>query len=185
MKSNFTFKETGIQDLILVEPFYVPDERGSFTKFYEKNIFKANGISFEPFESFESLSSEGVIRGMHFQTNHPQSKLVRCLVGEIYDVAVDLRKDSPTFGNWEGVYLSAKNRNMLYIPEGFAHGFLTLEDGTITSYLCGNQFDPKSDGGVRWNDSTIGIKWPLDRISKEILISEKDRTLPLLQELNL
>ncbi len=185
MKSDFHFRETKIQGLTLIEPFFLPDERGHFIKWFEKSIFKTHGITLNPYESFDSLSSEGVIRGLHFQKKHWQSKLVRCLSGELFDVAIDLRKASPTFGKWEGFYLSNKNRNMLFIPEGFAHGFLSLKDGTITSYLCGNKYDPECDGGIRWDDPEIKVNWPLEKISKAVITSDRDNALPFLRQLTL
>lgn len=183
MKTNFQFHKTTMCGLTLIEPFFAPDERGYFSKWFESGVFKEHGIAVNPYELFDSLSAEGVVRGLHFQKRHWQSKLVRCLSGVLFDVAVDLRKDSPTFGQWEGFYLSAENRKMLFVPEGFAHGFLSLQDGTIISYLCGDQYDSESDGGVRWDDPVIGVQWPFEQISKDIVISEKDQSLPLLSQL--
>jgi dTDP-4-dehydrorhamnose 3,5-epimerase len=183
MKTDFQFHETTIQGLTLIEPFFASDERGNFSKWFESSIFKANGITLNPYESFDSLSAEGVIRGLHFQKRYWQSKLVRCLSGKLFDVAVDLRKESPTFGKWEGFHLSEENRKMLFIPEGFAHGFLSFQDGTVISYLCGDKYDPKYDGGVRWDDPSISVRWPLEQISKSMVISEKDQALPLLSQL--
>lgn len=182
MKTDFLFHETTMEGLTLIEPFFASDERGSFSKWFEPNIFKAHGIMLEIFECYESCSARGVIRGLHFQKEHWQSKLVRCMSGELFDVAVDLRKDSKTFGKWEGFYLSPNSRKMLFIPKGFAHGFLSLEDDTVISYLCGDRYDPASDGGIRWDDPDIAVKWPLENILKPI-ISPKDMRLPTLSEL--
>ena len=132
----------------------------------------------------ESKSKKGVLRGMHFQTKHTQGKLVRVTQGEVYDVAVDLRKDSLTYGMWEGVILSAENKRQFYVPEGFAHGFLVLSDEAVFNYKCTDFYAPEYDGGLLWNDSDIGIKWPLDKI-EEILLSEKDKNQQRLKELDL
>ena len=117
----------------------------------------------------------------HFQRRCCQDKLVQVLSGAVFDVAVDLRKDSETFGQWEGFYLSAENRNILYIPKGFAHGFLALEDNTLFSYLCGERYDPESDGGIRWNDPQLSVSWPLERV-EQVILSDKDAALPTLAE---
>lgn len=181
--SSFQFSQTSIANLTLITPFYSPDIRGWFSKTYEKSIFAAHGIDLSPWEELRSYSHKGVLRGLHFQSRHSQDKLVQVLHGAVYDVVVDLRKGSETFGKWEGFYLSAENRNLLYIPKGFAHGFLALEEGTLFSYLCGDQYDPESDGGVRWDDPTLAVKWPLDQIG-QLILSEKDAQLPLLSELD-
>lgn len=180
---KFSFQNTKISGLTLITPFYAPDDRGFLSKTFERSIFEANGIKLSPWEELRSYSHKGVLRGLHFQKKHSQDKLVQVLHGAAYDVAVDLRKGSETFGQWEGFYLSAENRNLLYIPKGFAHGFLALEDNTLFSYLCGDQFDPESDGGVRWNDPQLAVKWPLEQIGQPIL-SEKDAHLPFLSELD-
>ncbi|MDL2217839.1 dTDP-4-dehydrorhamnose 3,5-epimerase [Christensenellaceae bacterium OttesenSCG-928-M15] len=173
-----------MQGVTVIDPFFAPDERGFFSKWFEADIFRAHGIEINPFEAFDSLSAKGVIRGLHFQKKYWQSKLVRCLSGELFDVVVDLRKGSLTFGKWEGFYLSAENRRLIFVPEGFAHGFLSLQNETITSYLCGDKFDAESDGGIRWDDPQIGVEWPLDKIDREIIVSQKDQCLPLLSELD-
>lgn len=173
----FDFKETSIHGLTVISPFYMEDQRGFFSKIFEKDIWQKNGIDFHPHEELLSKSKRGVIRALHFQKNYSQDKLVRVLNGAVYDVAVDLRKGSPTFGKWQGFYLTSENREMLYIPKGFAHGFLALEDHTLLNYLCGDRYDPESDGGIRWDDPDIGVEWPLDRVG-EVIISDKDRALP-------
>lgn len=177
----FAFQKTDLPGLRLIAPFYVEDERGFFMKSFEQEIFQENGISMRGFELFRTRSQKGTVRGLHFQRRHGQDKLVQVLHGAVYDVAVDLRKGSETFGKWEGFYLTAENRRMLYIPKGFAHGFLALEDGTLFSYLCGDRYDPESDGGIRWNDPEIGVNWPLDRVEK-VILSDKDAALPFLRE---
>ena len=180
---KFSFQNTTISGLTLITPFCAPDDRGFLSKTFEKSLFEANGIALSPWEELRSYSHRGVLRGLHFQRRHSQDKLVQVLHGAAYDVAVDLRKGSKTFGKWEGFYLSAENRSMLYIPKGFAHGFLALEEGTLFSYLCGDRYDPESDGGVRWNDPQLAVQWPLEKIGRPIL-SDKDAKLPLLSELD-
>lgn len=175
--SDFTFHTTSIPGLTRIVPFFVQDRRGYFSKPFERSIFAAHGIELSPWEELRSFSRKGVLRGLHFQRRHSQDKLVQVLNGAVYDVAVDLRKDSPTFGQWEGFYLTAEDRQLLYIPKGFAHGFLALEDGTLFSYLCGDRYDPDSDGGIRWDDAEIGVKWPLEQVD-HIIISDKDAALP-------
>lgn len=177
----FQINDTSISGLKAIVPFYAADHRGWFMKSCERNIFAENGITFSPFEGFYTHSQKGVLRGLHFQRHHSQDKLVHVLHGAAFDVAVDLRKESETFGKWEGFYLTSENRQMLYIPKGFAHGFLALEDDTLFSYLCGDQYDPESDGGVRWDDPQLAVKWPLERV-EQVLLSDKDAQLPLLAD---
>lgn len=174
---TISFEKTELPGLWIVHPFMAGDERGCSFKQFEQGIFKAHGIMFQPYEELMSQSGKGVIRGLHFQRNYSQDKLVRVLRGAVYDVAVDLRKESPTFGKWKGIYLSAENRRMLYVPKGFAHGFLALEEGTLFHYLCGDRYDPESEGGILWSDPELSIEWPLDLVEQTI-ISEKDRRLP-------
>ena len=178
---EFSFQKTTINSLTLITPLCIPDLRGYFSKPFEKSIFAAHGIELSPWEELRSCSHKGVLRGLHFQRRYSQDKLVQVLHGAVYDVAVDLRKGSETFGKWEGFYLTAKNRHMLYIPKGFAHGFLALEDDTLFSYLCGDRYDPESDGGICWNDPQLAISWPLGRVEQTI-ISDKDAALPTLAE---
>lgn len=175
MKS-FRFENTSIEGLKLIYPFFAPDERGYFMKTYERGIFKENGIDMGNAEDMTSYSKKGVLRGLHFQTKYSQDKLIRVYRGEVYDVAVDLRKDSPTFGKWEGFYLSGENRLGLYIPNGFAHGYLALSDEVIFSYRCGQLYYPDFDTGIRWNDEVLKVAWPLERV-EEIIVSEKDSKL--------
>ena len=177
----FKFLQTSLDGLTLITPFFAPDYRGWFSKPFEKSIFAAHGIELSPWEELRSCSHKGVLRGLHFQRRHSQDKLVQVLHGAVYDVAVDLREGSKTFGKWEGFYLTAENRQLLYIPKGFAHGFLALEDDTLFSYLCGDRYDPESDGGIRWDDPQLAVSWPLDRVEQTIL-SEKDAALPTLAE---
>lgn len=180
---SFQFQKRSLSGLQLISPFYAEDNRGFFLKSFEREIFKRYDIDIQGFEIFYTKSVKGTVRGLHFQSRHSQNKLVQVLHGAVYDVVVDLRKGSETFGKWEGFYLSEENRNLLYIPKGFAHGFLALEEGTLFSYLCGDRYDPESDGGVRWDDPTLAVKWPLDQIG-QLVLSEKDARLPLLSELD-
>lgn len=167
--------------VMVLAPFCAHDRRGWFLKSFEKRAFADLGIQFSPYESFYTHSCKGVLRGLHFQRRHSQDKLVQVLQGAAYDVAVDLREGSETFGKWEGFFLTAENRRMLYIPKGFAHGFLTLEEGTLFSYLCGGPYDPESDGGIRWDDPQLAVRWPLEKAEQPVL-SDKDAALPTLSE---
>ena len=175
----FTFEKTEIEGVIVATPHMFGDERGLLKKTYEKNIFAENGIVFTAIEELETTSKKGVLRGIHMQTKHSQGKLMRVVRGAIYDVAVDMRPGSATFGSWFGITLSEENKKMVYIPEGFAHGFLALEDDTLFSYLCGDRYDPESDGGIRWDDPHLAVSWPLDRV-EHLIISDKDAALPTL-----
>ena len=181
MMTDFTFQKTRLEGLVLINPFVAGDSRGYLSKPYERLIFAAHGIEFSPWEELRSFSHKGVLRGLHFQREHSQDKLVQVLHGAVYDVAVDLREGSETFGKWEGFYLTAENRQMLYIPKGFAHGFLALEEDTLFSYLCGGRYDPETVGGIRWDDPQLGVKWPLERV-EQMILSEKDAALPTLAE---
>lgn len=172
--SNFIFKKTSIEDLYIIEPKVFCDNRGYFMETYSKKAFLENGLTMEFVQDNESVSTKGVLRGLHFQTKHSQGKLVRVIEGEIFDVAVDLRKDSPTYLKWEGIYLSGENKTQFYIPEGFAHGFLVLSDKVVFNYKCTEFYHPEYDSGLRWDDETIGIDWPLDRI-EEVILSDKDK----------
>lgn len=178
---TFRFQRQTLSGLQMVSPFYVEDERGFFLKTFEKTVFQQHGIDTQSFEMFFTCSARGTLRGLHFQREHSQDKLVQVLHGAVYDVAVDLREGSETFGKWEGFYLTAENRQMLYIPKGFAHGFLALEEDTLFSYLCGGRYDPETDGGIRWDDPQLGVKWPLERV-EQMILSEKDAALPTLAE---
>lgn len=171
---EFVFQDTSIENLKLITPFYAPDSRGYLTKAFEKSIFSAHGIDIQPWEELRSFSKKGILRGLHFQRRNSQDKLVQVLHGAVYDVAVDLRKDSPTFGKWEGFYLTAENRQTLYIPKNFAHGFLALEDGTLLNYLCGDRCDPGSEDGIIWNDPELKIQWPL-RPEQPPVLSQRDQ----------
>ncbi len=173
---GYRFDELELKGAYLISNFSVGDNRGGFTKSFEKDIFAANGIAFSVNETFVSTSSKNVIRGLHFQTHGPQAKLVSVVNGSVYDVIVDLRKDSPTFGQWRGYYLNAKEHNALYVPRGFAHGFLSLEDNTQMMYQCDGAYDKESDTGIRFDDPNVGIVWPVADM-KNVICSERDAKL--------
>lgn len=181
---NFNFVETKIKDLYIIEPKVFGDDRGYFMEIYSKKDFFDAGLTMEFVQDNESKSRKGVLRGLHFQTKHTQGKLVRTTQGAVYDVAVDLRKGSPTYGQWEGILLTAENKKQFYVPEGFAHGFLVVSEEAVFNYKCTDFYAPEYDGGVLWNDPDIGIEWPLDGI-EEVLLSEKDKNQKTLKELDL
>ena len=180
---NFNFIETKIKDLYIIEPKVFGDDRGYFIETYSKKDFYEAGLTMEFVQDNESKSKKGVLRGMHFQTKNTQGKLVRVTQGAVYDVAVDLRKGSPTYGQWEGILLSAENKKQFYVPEGFAHGFLVVSDEAVFNYKCTNFYSPEYDSGLLWNDEDVAIEWPLDGID-EILLSEKDKVQKTLKELD-
>lgn len=183
-KGNFNFIETKIKDLYIIEPKVFGDDRGYFMESYNRKAFEEAGLDMVFVQDNESKSKKGVLRGMHFQTKFTQGKLVRATKGSVYDVAVDLRKGSPTCGQWGGVLLSEENKRQFYVPEGFAHGFLVLSDEAIFNYKCTDLYAPEFDGGILWNDPDVGIVWPLEGI-EEIILSEKDKKQPTLKELDL
>lgn len=187
--AEFKKVETPIEGLFVVEPTVFGDARGFFMETYAKREFDAlAGAEVEFVQDNHSKSRRGVLRGLHFQTRHAQGKLIRVVAGAVYDVAVDLRAGSPTYGRWHGVELSAENKRQFYVPAGFAHGFLTLADDTEFLYKCTDYYHPEFDGGVRWNDPQIGVDWRLaeygfDPSSEGLLLSAKDRAQPWLAEL--
>lgn len=164
---------TPIKDLVVVEPKVFGDERGYFYEAYNKNTFHELGLDYDFVQDNQSFSRKGVLRGLHFQKQFPQAKLVRVIEGEVFDVAVDLRKDSPTFGKWYGVILSGENKKMFMIPRGFAHGFLVLSETAVFSYKCDDFYHPNDEGGIIYNDPDIGIEWP--EVDCELVLSEKDK----------
>lgn len=181
---RFKVIETGIKDLkeIDFEPFV--DPRGYFFEAYNKNDFIKMGITDEFVQDNESMSSKGVLRGLHFQINFPQAKLVRCLKGKVYDVAVDIRKGSPTYGKYYGIELTEDNHKMFYIPKNFAHGFLVLSDIAIFTYKVTDFYHPNDEGGIMYNDPTLNIKWPIpDDPNFKILLSDKDKIHPFFKDL--
>ncbi|MCB2306036.1 dTDP-4-dehydrorhamnose 3,5-epimerase [Clostridium estertheticum] len=180
----FNFMETKIDGVYIIEPKVFGDNRGYFMETYNKNDFFEAGLKMEFVQDNESKSKKGVLRGLHFQTKHTQGKLVRVTKGQVFDVAVDLRKGSSTFGKWEGVILTEENKKQFYVPEGFAHGFLVLSDEAVFNYKCTDYYAPKYDSGVLWNDEDIAIEWPLDSID-EILLSDKDKIQKGLKDLEI
>ncbi len=178
----FEFERQKINDVILVKPKVFGDSRGFFMESYKKSDFFANGIDVEFNQDNHSKSTKGVLRGLHYQAKpYGQAKLVRCSKGRIYDVAVDIRPNSETFGQYVKVELSEDNKQMLYIPEGFAHGFVALTDEVELLYKASGEYNPQADRGVIWNDKDINIDWNIDF---EPLLSEKDKVQPTLKEIN-
>ena len=172
---------TPIKDLVIIEPKVFEDSRGYFYESYNKNAFHELGLDYDFVQDNQSFSTKGVLRGLHFQKQFPQAKLVRVLEGEVFDVAVDLRKDSETYGKWFGVRLSAENKKMFMIPRGFAHGFLVLSETATFAYKCDDFYHPNDEGGIMYNDPDIGIKWP--ELDCEYFLSSKDKNHPLFANL--
>ena len=183
MIQKFEFKELGLKGAFEITPFYATDERGGFVKDYNIDMFKQHGVNHELKEVFYTISKRGVIRAEHFQLVKQQAKLVRCISGHVYDVIVDLRPDSETFGKWQGFDLTGENQKTLYVPEFFGHGYLVLED-SIVSYKSGEVFYGEGDSGIMYNDPDLGIEWPFEKIGGEdkLIISEKDKHLMSLKE---
>jgi len=163
------FLPTTLRDVVLVEPRVHGDERGFFMETWHRERFAQAGIDCQFVQDNHSRSVRGTLRGLHFQLNHVQGKLVRVTSGEVFDVAVDVRRSSPTFGHWEGVRLSAANRRSLWVPPGFAHGFLVLSDVADFVYKCTDYYDPESERAIRWDDPAIGVEWPLEPGTMPIL----------------
>lgn len=185
---NFTFTDTSIEGVKIVDVNAYGDSRGYFMETYKQSDFVVGGIGCVFVQDNQSSSTRGVLRGLHFQIEHPQSKLVRVVSGKVFDVAVDLRKGSATYGKWEGVVLSAENRRQFFIPRGFAHGFLVLSDSAEFCYKCDDVYHPGDEGGLMWNDPKIGIEWPaLDGDvlfdESQLVLSDKDRRHPPLSAL--
>ena len=175
--SNFKFIKTDINNVIIVEPRVFGDERGYFMETYQKEAFALGGIDADFVQDNQSKSKKGVLRGLHFQKTHPQAKLVRVIKGEVFDVAVDLHKDSETYGKWVGVLLSEQNKRQLFVPRGFAHGFLVLSEEAEFVYKCDDYYHPEDESGIAWNDPTINISWPISE-DMTVLLSEKDKNHP-------
>ena len=171
--------ETKLDGALVFEPKVFGDDRGFFMETWNYQRYKEAGLNVKFVQSNLSKSAKGVLRGLHFQNPNPQGKLVQILTGEVYDVAVDIRHGSPTFGQWHGELLSGDNNKQFYIPEGFAHGFCVLSESAIFSYMCTNVYDPKSDFSILWNDPDLNIDWPIN----EPLLSEKDKQAPTLSSL--
>ena len=173
-KGKITVTPCDIEGLYVIEPTVFKDERGYFVETYNQNDMKEAGLDMVFVQDNQSMSTRGVLRGLHFQKQFPQGKLVRVVRGKVFDVAVDLRSDSKTYGKWFGVELSAENMKQFYIPEGFAHGFLVLSDEAEFCYKCTDFYHPGDEGGLAWNDPEIGVEWPLEE-GVDLIISEKDQ----------
>ncbi len=183
MVQRFEFRKTEIEGLIEIVPFCAEDDRGFLTKDYSKEIFEANGIRHDLVEVFYTTSRRGVVRALHFQREKQQPKLVRCIHGHVWDVVVDLRRDSPTFRRWESFDLYGDNRKEVLIPAGCAHGYLVLEESMV-SYKCSEKFYGEFDDGIRWDDPDIYVEWPLDLIGgrENVILSDKDMGLQTFRE---
>jgi len=184
--SKFKRIETPIPGLFIIEPTVFGDQRGFFMETYSKKEFQEIGIDIEFVQDNHSRSKKGTLRGLHFQKKIPQAKLVRVIKGEVYDVAVDIREKSSTFGKWFGIILSEENKKQFFIPEGFAHGFLALSDVVEFTYKCSDYYHPEDEGGIIWSDEAIAIDWPLKEYGVEVpVLSEKDKKWQTLKEMQL
>ena len=181
---NFVCRSTPLNGLAIIESRIFKDSRGGFLETHNQKAFAEMGIDVSFVQDNQSVSGKGVLRGLHFQMRHPQAKLVRVVQGQAFDVAVDLRRNSPTLGRWFGVVLDGQAQNLFYIPVGFAHGFLALTDGVIFSYKCSDYYHPEDEGGIRWDDADLGIEWPIlgQGGQGSPLVSPKDQQLPLLKQ---
>lgn len=178
MIQKWNFKELDLKGAYLIKPFFASDERGGLIKDYNTDVFREHGVDHELKEVFYTLSKRGVIRATHFQLVKQQPKLVRCVSGHVYDVIVDLRPDSPTYGQWRGFHLTGENMDSLFVPAYFGHGYLVIDD-SIVSYKAGQVFYSEGDSGIMYNDPEIGIEWPFELIGgkENMIISEKDLKL--------
>jgi dTDP-4-dehydrorhamnose 3,5-epimerase len=176
MIQRFSFEELDLKGAYLIKPFISYDDRGHFIKDYSSDVFIENGLDHGLKEVFYTNSQKGVVRAIHFQRVKEQAKLIRCITGKIFDVIIDLRITSPTFGKWRGFYLSGETNESIYVPEHFGHGYLVIEP-SIVSYKCSEKFYAEYDDGIMWDDPEIGIKWPLDLVDNKIILSEKDKNL--------
>ncbi len=176
---KFTFTKTEIEGVYVIDPVVYGDNRGYFTETYNEQEFRGNGLDYKFVQDNQSKSKKGVLRGLHFQKTFPQAKLVRVLEGEVFDVAVDLRKGSKTYGKWVGAILSSENKKQFMIPRGFAHGFFVLSDTATFCYKCDEFYHPEDEGGIIWNDRDIAINW--GDIS-DVILSDKDKRHPTLKE---
>lgn len=172
--------KTHINDLLIIEPQIFEDSRGYFLESYNVNEFAKHGIHYNFVQDNRSKSTKGVLRGLHFQKQFPQAKLVSVIEGEVFDVAVDLRKNSPTYGKSFGILLSGENKKMLMIPRGFAHGFLVTSETAVFSYKCDEFYHPEDEGGIIWNDPDVNVQWPF---TNDIILSDKDKLHKTLKEL--
>ena len=171
------FIQTNISDIILIKPNVIEDYRGFFMESYHIDKFKTGGIHCTFVQDNYAKSVQNTLRGLHFQVNFPQAKLLRCLKGKVFDVAVDIRKNSSTYGKWVGEILSDENKHQLFIPAGFAHGYYVMSETAEIAYKCSDIYHPEDEQGIRWNDPDIGIKWP----GKEPMLSERDIKLPMIK----
>jgi dTDP-4-dehydrorhamnose 3,5-epimerase len=169
---------TKLDGVVLLEPVVHGDERGFLVETYRRDLWAEHGVEAEFVQHNHSRSARGTLRGLHFQTEPGQAKLVRCVRGEIFDVAVDLRRDSPTYGQWEGHLLDDEAHRQLFVPVGFAHGFAVLSDAADVTYLCSSTYDPATESGIAWDDPEVGVEWPVG----DPLVSERDRGAPSLAE---
>ena len=176
--ANMEFIQTENPDIILVKPNVIEDHRGFFMESYHVEKFKIGGIKSVFVQDNHAKSIQNTLRGLHFQVQYPQAKLLRCLKGKVFDVAVDIRQDSPYFGKWVGEELSEENRYQLYIPEGFAHGYYVMSETAEIAYKCSEIYHPQDEQGIRWNDPEIAINWPGDNP----ILSEKDKALPMMAD---
>ena len=179
---KISVEKTPIEGLLVITPKVFGDERGYFMETYNIEDFREAGLDCTFVQDNQSASKKGVIRGLHFQIEHPQDKLVRVIRGEVFDVAVDMRKGSPTYGQWYGVRLSEENKKIFFIPKNFAHGFLVLSDYAEFTYKCTELYHPNDEGGIIYNDPDIGIDWPIED-EAALIFSEKDKHWPTLKEL--
>jgi dTDP-4-dehydrorhamnose 3,5-epimerase len=179
---NFTFIETKIKGVYIIEVKAYRDNRGYFMETYKESDFKAAGLDYTFVQENQSSSRKGVLRGLHFQKTHPQAKLMRVLKGKVFDVAVDLRAGSETYGQWVGVVLSEENKKQFLIPRGFAHGFAVMSDYAEFAYKCDDFYHPEDEGGLLWKDPSFAIEWP---DIGEVILSEKDKKNPTLAELKI
>lgn len=171
---------TTLTDVLIIEPKVFEDSRGYFMETYHRNRYQKQGIGRPFVQDNLSYSVKGTIRGLHYQGRCPQAKLVQVIAGEIFDVAIDIRKGSPTFGQWAGIYLSDRNKRQVFIPEGFAHGFCVISDAALFSYKCSDFYNADDELGILWSDSDIAVDWPV----AEPIISEKDKHLPRLSDIS-
>ena len=179
----FEFKKTKIAGLLVIQPHMYPDDRGLYKKCYERNIFVENGVTCTFTESSDLYSKKGALRGLHYQTVDSQAKLIHVISGVLFDVALDLREDSSTFGEYHTELLRAEDNKVVFIPEGFAHGFIALTDNTVFSYQCSGSYIPEACGGIRWDDPELNIPWPLKEYGvAEIIATDKDKNWPTLKE---
>ncbi|MBQ9358732.1 MAG: dTDP-4-dehydrorhamnose 3,5-epimerase [Abditibacteriota bacterium] len=176
---NFIFNPTPLEGVYIIDVKVYGDRRGFFMETYREDDFFAAGLRYRFVQDNQSLSARGTLRGLHFQKKHPQAKLVRVLSGEVFDVAVDLRKGSATYGQWTAAVLSGENRRMFMVPRGFAHGFLTLSEYAEFAYKCDDVYHPEDEGSIRWDDPDIAVAWP---DAGDLILSDKDRSAPFFRQ---